>query len=487
VDHRDVKPSNILVDTQGQVKLADFGLAKLVDAGAGPALTRSTAVFGTPQYMAPEQWRGSGAVDHRADIYSAGVVLYEMLTGQLPIGHFDPPSQRPGVPHGLDGVVQRALAQQPERRYQAAREVRTDLELQGRTAPRRAPAEPRRRPPRLAPEPLFGIGLWAVAFVCTRLILREFVQRELAATQDRAEAMRAAAERAARGGGVPPGYGLDPTAEPALSLASHLGAAAVAWLLLGSVLGFAGLRRIRISGGRSYGVGLAVLVAYLPLLLGLNVALAVPIDAIADRDLRLAMTFVAVLVLGAADLWFLARETRRQRALCAAGETLGGRGWVWAGAALGMLALATTLGPAIVRLPPGPPVGTESARPLRAGDLLGVGRAEVLDLLGAPRTIRVSSAGQDWAYCGPDGVERPDALSLQNGRVVAAADPDLVLQSDGPHGIPCLGQALEDLIRLLGPPLERSVGALVANYRFSGGWRVTVHDGVVVGLPRTRD
>jgi hypothetical protein len=483
VDHRDVKPSNILVDTRGQVKLADFGLAKLVDAGVGPSLTRSTAVFGTPQYMAPEQWRGSGAVDHRADIYSAGVVLYEMLTGQLPIGHFDPPSQRPGVPQGLDGVVQRALAQQPERRYQAAREVRTDLELQGRSAPRRASAGPRRRPPRLAPEPLFGIGLWAVAFVGSKLLVREFVQRELAATQDRAEAMRAAAERAARGGGVPPSYGLA-TAEPALSLASQFVAAAVVCLLLGSLLGFAGLRRTRNSGGRSYGVGLAVFVAYLPLLLGLNAALAVPIDAIADRDLRLAMTFAAVLVLGAADLWFLARETRRQRALCAAGEPLGGRGWVWAGAALGALALAATLGPAIVRLPPRTLAITDSARPLRAADLLGMERAEVLDLLGAPRTITVSSAGQDWAYSGPDGVERPDALTLRGGRVVAIASGNPVLQSGGPRTIPGLGQALEDLIRVVGPPLERSVGALVTQYRFAGGLQVSAHDGVVVGLSR---
>jgi hypothetical protein len=131
VVHRDIKPENVLIDRAGEVKIADFGLARILsEGGTAPALTRSTQVLGTPQYMAPEQWRHGAAVDHRADIYAVGVVLYEMLTGQLPIGHFDLPSKRRGVPHGLDAVVQRSLAQQPEERYQRASEVSDELARQ---------------------------------------------------------------------------------------------------------------------------------------------------------------------------------------------------------------------------------------------------------------------------------------------------------------------------------------------------------------------
>ena len=143
--HRDVKPENILVDTEGKVHIADFGLAKLVGVESSPALTGASQVLGTPHYMAPEQWRGSAAVDHRADIFSLGVVLYEMLTGQLPLGHYDPPSTHRGVPPGLDRVVQRTLAQQPENRYQNVRDVRSDVELQARSLGQRAPRHRRQQ------------------------------------------------------------------------------------------------------------------------------------------------------------------------------------------------------------------------------------------------------------------------------------------------------------------------------------------------------
>ncbi|MFN3241704.1 MAG: bifunctional serine/threonine protein kinase/MFS transporter [Planctomycetota bacterium] len=139
VVHRDIKPENLLVDGNGELKIADFGLARIVgEQGPAVALTRSTQVLGTPHYMAPEQWRSGANVDHRADIYSVGVVLYEMLTGQLPLGHFDPPSARQGVPKGLDQVVQRSLAQRPEQRYQRASEVGDELRRQHAEAPRPA-------------------------------------------------------------------------------------------------------------------------------------------------------------------------------------------------------------------------------------------------------------------------------------------------------------------------------------------------------------
>src|SRR5258705_8124770 len=92
VIHRDIKPENILLDKEGRVRIADFGLARMVTGDAGaPSATLSRVVMGTPGYMAPEQYQGMN-VDHRADIYSLGAVFYEMLTGQVPIGRFDLPS-----------------------------------------------------------------------------------------------------------------------------------------------------------------------------------------------------------------------------------------------------------------------------------------------------------------------------------------------------------------------------------------------------------
>ncbi|MGH7193702.1 MAG: serine/threonine-protein kinase, partial [Candidatus Saccharimonadales bacterium] len=127
--HRDVKPENILLDKRGRVKIADFGLAKLLGrAGQDATLTRAEQVMGTPLYMAPEQMQGSHAVDHRADIYSLGVVFYEMLTGELPVGRFAPPSQKVQVDVRLDEVVLRSLEHEPDRRYQHASDVKTDVE-----------------------------------------------------------------------------------------------------------------------------------------------------------------------------------------------------------------------------------------------------------------------------------------------------------------------------------------------------------------------
>jgi tRNA A-37 threonylcarbamoyl transferase component Bud32 len=130
VVHRDIKPENILLDHAGNVKIADFGLAKLIapDRLEGVSLTLSGAVMGTPAYMAPEQIEHPLDVDHRADIYAVGVVFYEMLTGELPLGRFDPPSSKVELDIRLDQVVLRALAKERTRRYQKAREVTDDLE-----------------------------------------------------------------------------------------------------------------------------------------------------------------------------------------------------------------------------------------------------------------------------------------------------------------------------------------------------------------------
>ena len=129
VIHRDIKPENILLDKRGRVKIADFGLAKLLGRSSDDvSLTGTHQVMGTPVYMAPEQMEGTRGVDHRADIFSLGVVFYELLTGELPLGRFDPPSQKHGLDTRLDEVVLRTLEKEPNRRYQQASDIKVDVE-----------------------------------------------------------------------------------------------------------------------------------------------------------------------------------------------------------------------------------------------------------------------------------------------------------------------------------------------------------------------
>ena len=117
--HRDIKPENILLDQEGRVKIADFGIASLI----GTSNERS----GTPPYMAPEQ-SADASVDHRADIYALGVVFYEMLTGESPSSPINKPSQKVELDIRIDDIVLRALNKEPEHRYQTANEFRTVVE-----------------------------------------------------------------------------------------------------------------------------------------------------------------------------------------------------------------------------------------------------------------------------------------------------------------------------------------------------------------------
>ena len=130
VIHRDIKPENILLDTKGRVKIADFGLAKLLDSdddGTPSHLTLNSPqqLLGTPHYMSPEQTERPLTVDHRADIYSVGVVFYEMLTGELPLGRFPLPSEMGRGEPVIDDIVARALDKNPDRRFQRASEIQS--------------------------------------------------------------------------------------------------------------------------------------------------------------------------------------------------------------------------------------------------------------------------------------------------------------------------------------------------------------------------
>ncbi len=165
--HRDIKPENILIDQDGRVHIADFGLAKLLgqeDGGFG--LTATHQALGTPHYMAPEQVH-AGAVDHRADLYSLGVVVYEMLTGSLPIGRFAPPSAKAAEARAFDPVVLRSLENDPARRYQQARDVKGEVESAAQPAApgRREATRPEQR--QALPGTLRAIALpwraWAAA------------------------------------------------------------------------------------------------------------------------------------------------------------------------------------------------------------------------------------------------------------------------------------------------------------------------------------
>ncbi|MBL9145950.1 MAG: serine/threonine protein kinase [Verrucomicrobiaceae bacterium] len=129
VIHRDIKPANILIDQEGHIKVADFGLAKMHDPAQTSGLTKSNMAMGTPDYVAPEVLSPGMVADHRADIYAVGVMLYQMLTGEVPRGMFKLPSQKGiGSDERFDVIICKAMEQEREERFQSASDVRRALD-----------------------------------------------------------------------------------------------------------------------------------------------------------------------------------------------------------------------------------------------------------------------------------------------------------------------------------------------------------------------
>lgn len=213
--HRDIKPENILLDRRGRVKVADFGVAKIIggpkdekhvggeSSNATAPMTDAGKVMGTPQYMSPEQIETPGEVDHRADIYALGVVFYQMLTGELPGKKIEPPSKKVSVDVRLDEVVLRALENKPELRYQQASILKTQIETilstPGDSRRKEAPSEKTesQNPLTLAPakqQPRFSrkvIGATIAAGFALLIIIGFFlVHRRLKDGQWRAQLMK---------------------------------------------------------------------------------------------------------------------------------------------------------------------------------------------------------------------------------------------------------------------------------------------------------
>jgi serine/threonine-protein kinase len=181
VIHRDVKPGNILFDDAGAAYLTDFGIARMIDAGGGKSLTQTGLIVGTVAYMSPEQALGRPNLDGRVDIYSLGIVLYEMLTGDIPYQadsqlqqamlHVNAPipsirERRRDLPPGIQAVIERALAKEPAQRYASGAALAADLR-------RAAAGQAIARGPQPAKERSRGVPVWlmiaAVAVVAVVL------------------------------------------------------------------------------------------------------------------------------------------------------------------------------------------------------------------------------------------------------------------------------------------------------------------------------
>lgn len=283
--HRDIKPENILLDKQGRVKIADFGIAKLIGQEGRDSLTGARGVVGTPHYMAPEQVEHPQTVDHRADIYSLGVVFYELLTGELPLGRFAPPSSRVQVDVRLDEVVLRALEKEPERRYQQADQVKTAVETlvahpetPGIVPPNHPSAASAATPtdtpgpikPRYCTTAVVG-AVCVIVFICSLV----FVLLSLMVVRVQVAA-----------GSPPPQPPLWAGFLKVFFVAGVLPTSVVT-PVLATILGWIAVGKIRRSNGQLYGLGLAVFDGLFMPLLAVDVLLAwliiILVEAIGDH------------------------------------------------------------------------------------------------------------------------------------------------------------------------------------------------------------
>jgi serine/threonine protein kinase len=255
--HRDIKPENVLMDKRGRVKIADFGLAKMLgDTAPGYTLTGTGTIMGTPHYMAPEQLEAPQTVDHRADVYALGVVFYEMLTGELPLGRFQPPSRKVQIDVRLDEVVLRAMDREPALRYQHASEVRSDVEAITSSKFESAPspsAAPSAIPPKMNASPVSGSESESLSQSISNVNSNSPLRLEMLALTACAltftgPLLALGVARLSLFGGAPGAVGF--------SFVMML--PILVFPLIGIFLGFAAARNIRDARGQKTGLGLAI-------------------------------------------------------------------------------------------------------------------------------------------------------------------------------------------------------------------------------------
>ncbi len=493
--HRDIKPENVLVDRQGHVKLADFGLAKLA-GGEAEHLTRASMVFGTPHYMAPEQWRGSGNVDHRADIYSLGVVLYELLTGRLPVGTYEPPSKCAAVSDGIDRVVHRSLEQEPERRYQQVRDVQREVERAAAAGgvSRAAPAAPGEKVVPCSTRRGWVAVVAAVLLLMTVATGIAFflhkqawiamrghsVRREVAQHEAMLDAMRAQVDEGqAWTGGLPAAIETElPVAiarswSVLLPLAAGVGAAMIALVLL-LVAG----RTARAAASRPLGFVVGVLAAA-PLVGAIDVWMF----ALADHDpgMTNVVAGTVVLVTNWVVLHWLWQRTAgwQPAALVRTGATPR----VVAGVAA--LVLLVAVGLAVrIDVDSGVKVWRGPSLPVGGAELLGATRATVVERLGPPVAIVVDGERLHFGYRALDGAWLADALVLHQGRVVQSSPHASLLVPRARGDGPALGDSLAAWIADRGAPMPRGADETGNTVWWADGVRIRLHDDIVVAIER---